>query len=246
MTYRMLNAGEQGLVVELGDTIDPVLNRRVRALADGIRKLSHPSIIEIVPSYRSLLIYFDPLSLPRNELCSMAISILGKEEASTIAENKSRTIVIPVCYGGDFGPDLAFVAEYARLKEKEVIAKHSGSSYLVYMLGFMPGFPYLGGLPEELAVPRLDKPRTKIPAGSVAIAGNQTGFYPLESPGGWRLIGRTPIFSLAYPMNGAPLFMQGDYLKFQAISGSRYEKILREVETGRYKAEVIVGDGGGP
>jgi inhibitor of KinA len=112
------------------------------------------------------------------------------------------------------------------------------------MLGFMPGFPYLGGLPPELAVPRLDKPRTRIPAGSVAIAGNQTGFYPLESPGGWRLIGRTPIHALAYSVEGPPLFSQGDHLKFRAVSEDAYESILREVEAGSYRPEVIAGDGG--
>lgn len=244
--YRLLNAGEQGLVIELGDRIDPALNRRVRRLADGIAALNRPGIIELVPSYRSLLVYFDPLRLPRKELGSMVAAMLDNEDGLVQAERRAKTVVIPVCYGGGFGPDLAFVAEHVGLTEEEVAAKHSAPSYLVYMLGFMPGFPYLGGLPEELAVPRLETPRTRIPAGSVAIAGNQTGFYPLESPGGWRIIGRTPIFPLAYPADRPPLFSQGDYLKFKAVAPDSYDAILREAQAGNYRAETAVEEGGRP
>lgn len=240
---RMLTAGEQGLVVEFGSTIAPGINSRVHSLARSLTADRVAGITELVPTYRSLLVYFDPFTVTREELKNRIAGMLALAAAPEAARAKSRVIHIPVCYGGEFGPDLGFVAEHNRLTAEEVIDIHSSKPYLVYMLGFTPGFPYLGGMSERIAAPRLEKPRTAIPAGSVGIAGSQTGFYPVESPGGWQLIGRTPIKAFN-PGSECPfMFAAGDYLKFEPISGDEYDSIRREVDAGNYSPEVGELDG---
>jgi len=236
---RLLNAGEQGLVVEFGDEIDPAINRRVHRLAAAIRGERIGAIVEVVPSYRSLLVYFDPLELSRNRLKKLVDDLLEREEGRSTHGNEGKTVVVPVVYGGEFGPDLPFVAEHAGLSEDEVITLHASRPYLVYMLGFIPGFPYLGGMPERLSTPRLERPRVRIPAGSVGIAGGQTGFYPLESPGGWRIIGRTPF--QGYPLGNGdePLFSAGDSLLFRRIGEEDYRRIRAELEARSYVPEVL-------
>jgi len=236
---KLLNAGEQGLVVEFGDGIDPAINRRVHRLAAAILGERIEAVIEVVPTYRSLLVYFDPLELPRRKLKELVAGLLSREEDANERGDVGKTVVVPVVYGGEFGPDLPFVAEHAGLSESEVIALHTSKPYLVYMLGFIPGFPYLGGMPERLSTPRLEKPRVKIPAGSVGIAGGQTGFYPLESPGGWRIIGRTPF--QGYPLvNGdEPLFSAGDSLLFRRIGEDDYRRMREELEARLYVPEVL-------
>jgi inhibitor of KinA len=143
-------------------------------------------------------------------------------------------VEIPVCYGGDFGPDLEFVAQHNKLTTADVVAIHTSVPYLVYMLGFTPGFPYLGGMSDRIAAPRLEKPRTAIPAGSVGIAGSQTGFYPVESPGGWRLIGRTPVKAFDAASVNPFLFAARDYLRFKAIAAQEYAAIAQAVADGSY------------
>lgn len=235
---RMLTAGEQGLVVEFGSTIAPEINSRVHALAGSLLAGRIAGIIEVVPTYRSLLVYFDPFVITREELQNRITGVLASGSARESAQAKSRVIKIPVCYGGEFGPDLGFVAAHNSLTEEEVIHIHTSKPYLVYMLGFTPGFPYLGGMSERIATPRLEKPRTAIPAGSVGIAGSQTGFYPIESPGGWQLIGRTP-FKAFNPASSRPfVFAPGDYLQFKAISAEEYNRIKRDVDTGNYSPEI--------
>lgn len=236
---RLLNAGEQGLVVEFGGEIDPEINRRVHRLAAAIRNERMEAVIEVVPAYRSLLVYFDPLELSRRRLKSIVNDLLEREEAPNPDSCEGRTVVVPAVYGGEFGPDLPFVAEYTGLSAEEVIALHTSKPYLVYMLGFIPGFPYLGGMPERLSTPRLEKPRVKIPAGSVGIAGGQTGFYPLESPGGWRIIGRTPFQGYPLGKDEAPLFSAGDSLLFRRIGAAEYLRIREELEAGTYVPEAL-------
>ena len=234
---RLLDAGEQGLVVEFGDAIDPEINRRVHVLARDLGNEGLPAIAETVPTYRSLSIYFDPLTLSKAELKSIVRRLLEREQGPGEASREKRIVIIPVCYGGTFGPDLSFVADYTKLTPEEVVALHISEPYLVYMLGFIPGFPYLGGLPEKLAAPRLEKPRVKIPAGSVGIAGTQTGFYALESPGGWRIIGRTPFQGFPLESAGAPLFSAGDYLRFRSVTEREYDRIRSLFMAGEYEAE---------
>jgi len=231
---RMLPAGEQGLVVEFGQTIDSGINSRVHQTAKLLNQKIGDAIFEIVPTYRSLLVYFNPLRITRAELIQQIEMILVKTESYLAEEVQKQVVVIPVCYGGDFGPDLHFVAQHNDLSPDEVIRIHTSHPYQVYMIGFTPGFPYLGGMSERIATPRLEKPRIKIPAGSVGIAGSQTGFYPMESPGGWRLIGRTPIKAFDPQALNPFLFDAGQYLQFEAITEEEYRVIDRQVDVGEY------------
>jgi antagonist of KipI len=225
---RFLSHGEGGLVVELGDTIDPALNARVHRLARAVREALGPTIEEVVPSYRSLLVAFDPLRVSRAELESSlrALSPAAREVGET---SPSRVIEIPVCYGGQHGPDLAAVAAHAGLPEAEVIRLHAAPDYLVYMLGFTPGFPYLGGLDPRLATPRLASPRSEVPGGAVAIGGVQTGIYPVPSPGGWRLVGGTPL-RLFDPRLASPfLVAPGDRIRFVPVDAAAFDRIAAQV-----------------
>ncbi|MDR3562687.1 MAG: 5-oxoprolinase subunit PxpB [Negativicutes bacterium] len=231
---RMLSAGEQGLVVEFGTQIDPAVNARVHRVSRLLTAAKVDGVGDVVPTYRSLLVYFDPLRISRQALIKRIEGMLTAGGASGPAPAAGRIVDIPVAYGGEFGPDLDFVMQHSGLTAEQVVDIHTATPYLVYMLGFVPGFAYLGGLDERLATPRLEKPRTVIPVGSVGIAGTQTGFYPIESPGGWQLIGRTPIKAF-HPEAANPfLFAAGDYLRFRAIGREEYAAIQAEVAAGTY------------
>ena len=232
-------AGDQALVVELGDAISPEINRRVRNLMLAVEKASFPGVLDLVPTYRSLLICYDPMTIAAPELEDSVRQVeVGLNEQ---ALNKPRIVQIPTRYGEEHGPDLEFVAEQAGLTIPEVVSIHSGTDYLVYMMGFTPGFPYLGGLSERLVTPRLDTPRKEIPAGSVGIAEGQTGVYPVASPGGWRLIGRTPL-QLFDPDREAPALLNaGDYVRFAPVgTDDEYMEIQRRVEAGEYEVTTEV------
>jgi inhibitor of KinA len=231
---RMLKAGEQGVVVEFGSQIDPAVNAQVHRLAKVLTEEMPEQILDIVPTYRSLMIYFDPLVIGREALQKDILKCLAGFEGVAAASDTTRTITIPVCYGGEFGPDLEFVAKHNAITEEEVIAIHTSVPYLVCMIGFTPGFPYLGGMSERIATPRLDTPRVKIPAGSVGIAGKQTGIYPIESPGGWQLIGRTPLAVFNPSAENPFLFAAGDYLQFAAIEAEEYVALQEQVASGNY------------
>lgn len=224
-TIRFLNMGEQGLVAELGSVIDPRVNARVHRLSTALRHQSVAGIRELVPTYRSLLILFDPLLLSRKRLREMVARCVGDNHVGPGLPATGNVVRLPVCYGGDFGPDLEFVASHNGVSPEKIVALHSGTSYPVYMLGFLPGFPYLGGLPECLAAPRLETPRQQVAAGSVGIAGSQTGVYPLHSPGGWRIIGRTPL-RLFDPTRTEPfLVCAGDRVRFDPIDRTDFERL---------------------
>ncbi len=241
-----LDAGEQGLVVEFGTRIDPEVNRRVHRAGALITAARIPGIIEIVPTYRSLLVYFDPLATARRELGERIRTLIGDGGPEEAAARPGRVIEIPVGYGGELGPDLDFVASHTGLPPEEVIAIHISVPYLVYMIGFTPGFPYLGGMSERIATPRLEKPRTAIPGGSVGIAGSQTGIYPIASPGGWQIIGRTPV-KLFDPAAAAPfLFAAGDHLQFKAVTAAEYAAVAGQVAAGTYApvCRAIAAEGG--
>ena len=217
---RFLVAGDSALVVEFGDEISEEVNRKVHALAYALGKNPLPGIGEAVPTYRSLLIHYDPLRLPCDEVKALVTDLLQKGEEIPLPQPK--VVEIPVVYGGEFGPDIEFVAEHNRLSVEEVFKFHCGTTYTVYMLGFSPGFTYLGGLPQALATPRLPTPRTLVPAGAVGIAGAQTGIYPIATPGGWRLIGRTPL-TLFDPSRDPPALLRpGDRVCFAPISEGEY------------------------
>ena len=218
--FRYLPAGDSALVVELGNEISPEMNKKIRGLVLALEECPLSGIRELVPTYRSVMILYDPASIVFNELVT---HVKRLETHLHIAElPKPQVIDIPVVYGGDFGPDIGYVAEYHGLSQEEVVTLHSGRDYLVYMLGFTPGFCYLGGMTEELETPRLETPRILIPAGSVGIAGQQTGVYPIDSPGGWRIIGRT-LLRLFDPQREPPVLIRaGDYVRFTPIDGQEY------------------------
>ena len=221
-------AGDQGLLVEYGDEIDLEVNTKVRTMAIIMKQNTPKGVIETIPTYRSLLLVYDP-----------SITNLGKlqKELQKLEERLEEiqipppdTVEIPVCYGEEFGPDIEFVAETHDLSVKEVIQLHSEPEYLIYMVGFTPGFPFLGGLSEKLHTPRLETPRTFVPQGSVGIANNQTGIYPVSSPGGWQLIGRSPIKLFAPERPNPFLYQAGDHIKFRPITLEEYSRLAKEDE----------------
>ena len=228
-----LAAGDRALVIELDDDISPEVNGRVRNLMLAIQNADIPEVVELVPTYRSLLVYYDPLRVSASELEDSIKSVEHGLDEEPL--EKPVIVHIPTLYGGQYGPDLKFVAEHAGLTTEEVVSIHSQTDYLVYMIGFSPGFPYLGGLSEKLHTPRLDTPRTEISGGSVGIAESQTGVYPLASPGGWRLIGRTPL-RLFDPNSEPPGLLNAcDYVRFVPIATeAEYLEIQRRVETGEH------------
>lgn len=218
---RILPAGDCALVVEFGDRISEELNQKVQALNKELKAADLRGIVETVPTFRSLMVAYDPEIIGYGELKKILERMPA--DAGEGGKRNAKIVEIPVCYGGEFGEDLADVAAHNGLTEEEVIKLHSGRDYPIYMLGFLPGFPYLGGMDERLCTPRLSSPRTKIPAGSVGIGGEQTGIYPLDSPGGWRLIGRTPL-KLYDPDREEPvLYRAGDVIRFVPITREEYE-----------------------
>jgi KipI family sensor histidine kinase inhibitor len=227
---RLRPAGDQALVVEIGDRIDDTVNERVHALALALARRQIAGIVDLVPTYRSLLVNYDPLRIAFDALTSAVT-----EAAASLAPDAvpaPQRVDIPTCYGGQYGPDLPFVAEHNHLAEHEVVAIHASGTYRVFMMGFSPGFAYLGGMSSRIATPRLQTPRTSIPAGSVGIAQQQTGIYPIESPGGWQLIGRTPV-RLFDPARMPPTLVEpGDVIRFVAIDEERYREMERIASAG--------------
>ncbi|MFD2248182.1 5-oxoprolinase subunit PxpB [Pontibacter ruber] len=229
-SFQMYPLGDAAIVLQFGDTIDLETHTKVRSFAAFLQQHPFPGLIEQVPAFTTVTVYYNPWLLsekgrldPYEKVRLLLLEILHHLKKQTQSFT-SREITVPVCYGGDFGPDLAFVAEHNQLSPEEVIAIHTGGTYQVYMIGFAPGFPYLGGMDERIAAPRKDTPRAAIPIGSVGIAGKQTGIYPIETPGGWQLIGRTPL-SLFNPASEHPSLLQaGDTVKFVAITPEEYEQ----------------------
>lgn len=215
------------MVVELGDEIDPAISQTIRGLVLTLQQQNIPGIREYVPTYRSLMILYNPEILWFEELVERVKKV---EQLEAVSLPEPKILEIPVVYGGEFGPDIDFVAEHTHLSIEEVIALHTGRDYLVYMLGFTPGFCYLGGMSEQLETPRLATPRTKIPAGSVGIAGKQTGVYPIDSPGGWQLIGRTPLCLFDPQRDPAVIITAGDYVRFVQIDERAYQQLAEQVQ----------------
>jgi inhibitor of KinA len=231
---RFLNAGDSGLVIEFGNEISEEINRRITYVTGKLDQAKPPGILDIVPAYRSILVNFDPLRISAGKIADIAGAAMDDFSASPGAAG-GEVIEIPVLYGGDKGPDMDFISAHTGLPPEEVIRLHSSVEYLIYMIGFTPGFPYLGGMPKEIATPRLQKPRALIPAGSVGIAAGQTGIYPVESPGGWQLLGRTPL--KIFDCNREPPFLlaAGNYLKFVPVTEKEYAAIEKAEAAGTYR-----------
>ncbi|MCB2358344.1 5-oxoprolinase subunit PxpB [Clostridium estertheticum] len=230
---KYLIAGDRALVVEFGDKIEEQVNSKIRGLTVAIAKEGITGINETIPTYRSLMVIYDPMIMELDELIDMIKSIILKMHELKLPD--AKVIEIPTLYGGEYGPDIEFVAKHNKISIDEVIKIHTDQEYLIYMIGFTPGFPYLGGMSDKIEAPRLQNPRTKIPAQSVGIAGKQTGIYPVESPGGWQLVGRTPV-KLYDPCREEPVLLNaGDYIKFISIDENEYKNIEDLEREGKYK-----------
>ena len=218
-------ASDRTLLISFGEQIAREAHQRVRALLGSLQNVPIAATLNLHPAYCSLLIKFDPRRTTHQDVEHEARDRIARADPLTAAD--VRQMEIPVCYGGDFGPDLAGLAELRRLPIEEVIRLHSQATYTVYFLGFVPGFAYLGTVSDAIAVPRLSSPRRRVEAGSVGIAGHQTGIYPCPVPGGWRLIGRTPLSMFRLERDPMSLLAAGDQVRFLPISGDQYVRIER-------------------
>lgn len=222
---KILPAGDSALVVEFGDSIDMAVNALVQALRKKIEAAPFAGFRETVPTYRSLAVCFDPLKTDVDALEAHLNALSASLD--TIDSGEKTVMTIPVCYSGKYAPDIQTVAEHTKLSVEEVIKRHSARDCYCYMLGFTPGFPYLGGMDETLATPRLKEPRELITAGSVGIANKQTGIYSVASPGGWQLIGRTPL-KIFDPERAEPILLKaGMWVRFEPISEEKFEEMER-------------------
>ena len=234
MSYRILDAGDAALTIEFGSVIDPALLAAVNALDTAVLQFQQdgglPGVIETMPTFRSLTVFFDPLATDRDTVLAALQSLIAlAEHGAPVAGRYWR---LPVCYEGELAPDLAEVARSLGMAESEVVALHSGTEYLVYMLGFLPGFPFMGDLPESLRLARRSQPRVRVPAGSVAIATGLTAIYPWESPGGWHLLGRCPV-SLFDARRASPsLLAAGDKVRFTPESADECRALEAGLRSG--------------
>ncbi|GGA65473.1 5-oxoprolinase subunit PxpB [Ornithinibacillus halotolerans] len=221
-------AGDQAVLIILGDKRSEQVTSNVQKLASLIESSSIDGIEEVILGYQSILVNYNPIKITYQTIKATVASLEHKLTTSHLSTN--TLIEIPVLYGGEMGPDLSDVAQFHQITEEEVIHLHTSPIYTVHFLGFSPGFPFLGGLPKQLTTPRLDSPRKKIKAGSVGIANNQTGIYPTDSPGGWRLIGNTPIPLFNFNKKAPFLLSPGDKVKFKAITKKEYVEIVADVK----------------
>ncbi|MDD9302962.1 MAG: 5-oxoprolinase subunit PxpB [Desulfobacter sp.] len=216
-------AGDRGLLMELGNVIDPGVNTRIRAMTTRMAENPASGVDEIIPTYCAVILVYDPVVTSPDRLIPWLVSLY--ETLDSIVLAAPDIVDLPVCYHPSLGPDMAHVARTNGLTAQAVVEIHTAPLYPVYMIGFTPGFPYLGGLSKKIHTPRLSSPRTHVPAGSVGIANNQTGIYPIDSPGGWQLIGQCPV-KLFDPARENPILLKaGDQLKFTPISLDRFNEI---------------------
>lgn len=220
MDYSFSSLGDQAIVIEVATEINEEVHKRIRRISLLLEQQAPEWMVEFIPAFTTVSVFYNPLQADYQTVEAHLRELLLKAPIEN--EAASRTIEIPVCYGGKFGPDLEFVADHNSLTTQEVVRIHSSGTYSVYMIGFAPGFPFIGGMSEKIAAPRRDSPRLIIPERSVGIAGMQTGVYPIETPGGWQLIGRTPIRLFRPEKNVPSLLRAGDQIIFREITESDY------------------------
>lgn len=241
--FNIKHVGDSGISVEFSNEIAESVNQQVAQLKQQLGKADIEGIEEMIPTYRALLIQYDAMRCSYDELVTHVDKHM--EAMGEVLSTSSKVYIIPVCYGTSYGPDLTNVASSNDLTEKEVVAIHSSVDYRIYMLGFTPGFPYLGGMDNRIATPRLQQPRTKITAGSVGIAGKQTGIYPIDSPGGWQIIGRTPVKLFDQVRENSILLEAGAYIRFNPVDDKTYKEIEKQVLAGTYVCETAVKESEG-
>ncbi len=233
---RILTAGDSSLLIEFGNEISPEINRRIAAVVELMREQHIEGVVDVIPAFCSLLVNYDPRVAGYEKMKKRLESLVRVD--IKVGQTKRKIFEIPVLYGGEYGPDLASIADHAGISEDEVVLIHSSKDYLIYMLGFLPGFCYLGGLDERIHTPRLSNPRLRIRAGSVGIGGSQTGIYPLDSPGGWQLMGMTPIKTYD-PEREIPILVEaGNYIRFVPIDEEQYKRIQAQVAEGSYQCVI--------
>jgi KipI family sensor histidine kinase inhibitor len=230
---KYIPSGDSALIIKAGDVISEEVNLTVRKLLKRLEEENIQGITDFIPSYNELMVCYDPAKTGYRRLLESLRACAA--DPGAILLPPAEVVHVPVLYGGEAGPDLHHVAEHNGLAAEDVIRIHSSADCLVYMLGFTPGFCYLGGMDKRIATPRHETPRLKIPAGSVGIAGEQTGIYPFESPGGWQLIGRTPLRLFNPDSRPEFLFSAGDYIRFYPVDRDEYEQIAEEVAEGTYQ-----------
>ncbi|MDD2958158.1 MAG: 5-oxoprolinase subunit PxpB [Lachnospiraceae bacterium] len=236
---KILTAGDSAILLEFPQKITPAINQRITAVMQLMREQHIEGVVDVIPAFCSLLVNYDPRIISYEEITERMHQLLKIEISA--GEDRKRIIEIPVCYGGVYGPDMETVARLAKMTPEQVIELHSSRDYLIYMLGFLPGFSYLGGLDERLHTPRLANPRIKISAGSVGIGGSQTGIYPLDSPGGWQLIGMTPVKTYDPGREVPILFEAGDYIRFVPVTEKEYFRIKELVDQEQYECTIHKG-----
>ncbi len=239
MDFKILPAGDAAALVEFGDRIEPETNDLVYALASAVEAASIDGVVELVPTYRSLLVQYDLQATGFQELSDNLQSLAGEVRAPAEEDTSAKVVIrLPVAYGGELGPDLDTVATHNGLTQQEVIDIHSGAGYRVFMLGFAPGFPYLGGMDERIACPRLKTPRLRLPGGSVGIAESQTGVYPNDSPGGWQIIGRTPVRLFDSHADPPAAILPGSVVRFEPVTEEQYGQLKAKVDAGEYRLQM--------
>jgi inhibitor of KinA len=223
--FRIVPAGDSTLLVQFENRIDPIVNTRAIRLGGAVRAAAIAGVRDIVPTYRSIAISFDPLKTDVDAL----VRRIEREAAGLLdaAADPAKLVRVPVCYGGEYGPDLAGVARFAGMSPDEVVAVHTAAIYRVFMLGFLPGFAYMGIVDDRIAAPRHASPRVRVPKGSVGLAGRQTGIYPSDVPGGWQLIGRTPIEPFNLDRPSPFLFTAGDSVQFVQVDHAEFARLVR-------------------
>jgi KipI family sensor histidine kinase inhibitor len=229
---RILACADTALTIEFGEAVDRHVSALVLALADRMDRQAIAGVVELVPTFRSLMVHYDPILLPQAELKRRLVPLLAGLEAAQEAGRRWR---IPACYHESLAPDLNEVAERTGLTPANVVERHSATTFHVYMVGFLPGYPYMGDLPPELVLPRRENPRTAVPPGSLAIATTQTIVYTLESPGGWHLIGRTPAPLWDARQARPAILAAGDKVVFEPVSVTDYESMLARAASGEFR-----------